>query len=171
MTFSTLLFANLIHIVWCFLLQFDTHKLQVLQNFLFFSWHRFFYPKLLVNIYHHVLGWHRQLVRDLLLNSFSYLFWNFLLIKVEILVEFKIIHVHSTDKVIYLISFRITEYAASDRLCRDIQSQIVLRNREPRLSTEYSKISSGIRFNLKQFSTNLEQLNSSLTQSAQIGSM
>lgn len=110
-------------------------------------------------------------MRDLLLNSFSYLFWNFLLIKVEILVEYKIIHVHSTDKVIYLISFRITEYAACDRLCRDIQSQIVLRNREPRLSTEYSKISSGIRFNLKQFSTNLEQLNSSLTQSAQIGSM
>lgn len=65
----------------------------------------------------------------------------------------------------------ITEYAACERLCRDIQSQIVLRNREPRLSIEYSKISSGIRFNLKQFSTNLEQLNSSLTQSAQKGSI
>lgn len=66
---------------------------------------------------------------------------------------------------------RITEYAACDRLCRDIQSQIVLRNREPRLSVEYSKISSGIRFNLKQFTTDLEQLSTSIAQSAQNGSM
>ncbi|XP_055315307.1 syntaxin-8 [Sitodiplosis mosellana] len=61
----------------------------------------------------------------------------------------------------------ITEYAACERLSRDIQTQIVLRNKEPRLSTEYSKISSGIRFNLKQFLTNLDQLNQTIQQSAQ----
>lgn len=66
---------------------------------------------------------------------------------------------------------RITEYDACERLSRDIQSQIVLRNREPRLSTEYSKISSGIRFNLKQFLTNLEQLNSTIAQASFQGSM
>ncbi|XP_031617107.1 syntaxin-8 [Contarinia nasturtii] len=61
----------------------------------------------------------------------------------------------------------ITEYAACERLSRDIQSQIVLRNQQPsRLSTEYSKISSGIRFNLKQFTTNLDQLNKTISHSA-----
>lgn len=70
-----------------------------------------------------------------------------------------------------LLFYRIPEYDACERLSRDIQSQIVLRNQQPRLSTEYSKISSGVRFNLKQFSTNLEQLNKTILQSVSDGSM
>lgn len=68
-------------------------------------------------------------------------------------------------------STRITEFDACERLSRDIQSQIVLRNREPRLSNEYSKISAGVRFKLKQFSTELQQLNANLSGASLRGSM
>lgn len=67
--------------------------------------------------------------------------------------------------------FRTTEFAACERLSRDIQSQIVTRNQQPRLSTEYSKISHTIRFKLKQFQTNLEQLNSTIAHAASQGSV
>lgn len=67
--------------------------------------------------------------------------------------------------------YRISEFDASERLSQEIQSQIVLRNREKQLSQEYSKISSGIRFKLKQFQTNISQLNQSLSQSANNGAM
>lgn len=68
-------------------------------------------------------------------------------------------------------SIRITEFDACERLSRDIQSQIVLRNREPRLSKEYSTISAGCRFKLKQFSTELQQLNNTLYEASSRGSM
>lgn len=72
---------------------------------------------------------------------------------------------------IWIRACRSTEYAACERLSREIQLQIVSRNQQPRLSNEYSKVSSTIRFSLKQFHTNLEQLNSTISQAARLGSM
>lgn len=68
-------------------------------------------------------------------------------------------------------SHRTTEYEACERLSRDIQSEIATRNRLPRLSTEYSKISSTIRFKLRQFQTQYKQLNSTIEDAAKRGSM
>jgi len=63
----------------------------------------------------------------------------------------------------------ITEHDACERLSRDIKSQIVSRNREARLSTEYTKLSGGIRFKLKQFTSQLEQLTKTLNESSAQG--
>ncbi|GAB0100243.1 syntaxin-8 [Sergentomyia squamirostris] len=65
----------------------------------------------------------------------------------------------------------ITEYDACERLSREIQSQIVLRNREQRLSDEYSRISGNVRVRLKQFSTELSALEQKLDQARRIHSL
>lgn len=57
---------------------------------------------------------------------------------------------------------RITEYESCERLSGDIQSKLVLRNREPKLSTEYTRISNDIRLRLKQYSTEVRELNTKL---------
>uniref|UniRef100_A0A1B0CP58 t-SNARE coiled-coil homology domain-containing protein n=1 Tax=Lutzomyia longipalpis TaxID=7200 RepID=A0A1B0CP58_LUTLO len=66
---------------------------------------------------------------------------------------------------------RITEYEACERLSREIQSQIVLRNREQRLSDEYSKLSGNVRMRLKQFSTELVSLEKKLEQTRRMDSL
>ncbi|XP_055689394.1 syntaxin-8 [Lutzomyia longipalpis] len=65
----------------------------------------------------------------------------------------------------------ITEYEACERLSREIQSQIVLRNREQRLSDEYSKLSGNVRMRLKQFSTELVSLEKKLEQTRRMDSL
>lgn len=77
----------------------------------------------------------------------------------------------NNEKLSPIYSFRLTEFDACERLSRDIQSQIVLRNRESRLSSEYLKISAGVRFKLKQFSTEVQQLNKNLSEASLRGSM
>lgn len=57
---------------------------------------------------------------------------------------------------------RITEHDACERLSREIQSQLVLRNRQQSLSNEYSIISGTVRVRLRQFSTELDDLNKKL---------
>lgn len=64
-----------------------------------------------------------------------------------------------------ILSTRLTEYEACERLSRDLQSQLVLRNREPKLSNEYSRLSATIRVRLNQFSSELDQLSKKLEQS------
>ena len=59
-------------------------------------------------------------------------------------------------------NLRITEYEALERLSRDVQNQIVLRNKEPKLSEAYGKLSATIRNRLKQFSKELNQLSSTI---------
>ncbi|XP_059609243.1 syntaxin-8 [Phlebotomus argentipes] len=65
----------------------------------------------------------------------------------------------------------ITEYEACERLSREIQSQIVLRNREQRLSDEYSRLSGSVRVRLKQFSTELASLETKLEQARRTRSL
>ncbi|XP_055708261.1 syntaxin-8 [Phlebotomus papatasi] len=65
----------------------------------------------------------------------------------------------------------ITEYEACERLSREIQSQIVLRNREKRLSDEYSKLSGNVRMRLKQFSNELGSLDTKLEQARRLGNL
>ncbi|XP_058460160.1 syntaxin-8 [Malaya genurostris] len=56
----------------------------------------------------------------------------------------------------------LTDLDACERLSNEIQSQLVSRNRENSLSREYSSISGQIRVRLKQFGSELEQLNKKL---------
>uniref|UniRef100_A0A1L8D9I7 Putative conserved plasma membrane protein n=1 Tax=Nyssomyia neivai TaxID=330878 RepID=A0A1L8D9I7_9DIPT len=65
----------------------------------------------------------------------------------------------------------ITEYEACERLSREIQSQIVLRNREQRLSDAYSRLSGNVRMRLKQFSTELGALEKKLDQTRRFDSL
>ncbi|XP_055608175.1 syntaxin-8 [Uranotaenia lowii] len=57
----------------------------------------------------------------------------------------------------------LSDLDACERLSNEIQSQLVARNREAHLSREYSSISGQARVRLKQFSSELEQLNKKLS--------
>ncbi|CAD7081809.1 unnamed protein product [Hermetia illucens] len=61
----------------------------------------------------------------------------------------------------------LTEYEACERLSHSIQSQLVQRDNQPKLSEEYYRISGKIRIQLKQFSTELGQLKAKLDFSSQ----
>ncbi|XP_055529478.1 syntaxin-8 [Wyeomyia smithii] len=56
----------------------------------------------------------------------------------------------------------LSDLDACERLSNEIQSQLVARNRENQLSREYSSISGHVRVRLKQFGSELEQLNKKL---------
>lgn len=56
----------------------------------------------------------------------------------------------------------LSDLDACERLSNDIQSQLVARNRQGILSREYSSISGQVRVRLKQFGTELEQLDKKL---------
>lgn len=58
---------------------------------------------------------------------------------------------------------RITEYDACARLSTDIQMQIVQRKTHPINSSEYARLSGGVRLRLKQFDGELGQLSKKLT--------
>lgn len=57
----------------------------------------------------------------------------------------------------------LSDLDACERLSNEIQSQLVARNREGQLSREYSSISGQLRVRLKQFGSELEQLNKKLS--------
>lgn len=56
----------------------------------------------------------------------------------------------------------LSDLDACERLSNEIQSQLVARNREGQLSRQYSSISGQVRVRLKQFGSELEQLNKKL---------
>lgn len=57
----------------------------------------------------------------------------------------------------------LSDLDACERLSNEIQSQLVARNREGQLSRQYSSISGQVRVRLKQFGSELEQLNKKLS--------
>lgn len=62
-----------------------------------------------------------------------------------------------------LTRVRLSDLDACERLSNEIQSQLVARNREGQLSRQYSSISGQVRVRLKQFGSELEQLNKKLS--------
>ncbi|KXJ78640.1 syntaxin-8-like [Aedes albopictus] len=56
----------------------------------------------------------------------------------------------------------LSDLDACERLSNEIQSHLVARNRQGQLSPEYSSISGQVRVRLKQFGSELEQLNKKL---------
>lgn len=57
----------------------------------------------------------------------------------------------------------LSDLDACERLSNEIQSRLVARNREGQLSRQYSSISGQVRVRLKQFGSELEQLNKKLS--------
>lgn len=67
--------------------------------------------------------------------------------------------------------FRIVEHDACEKLAREIMEQLTNRDREERSSKEYDALSGKIRIRLKQYSTEVTQLNDKLNLASYISSL
>ncbi|KAG8224196.1 hypothetical protein J437_LFUL002650 [Ladona fulva] len=60
----------------------------------------------------------------------------------------------------------INEYESCEKLYREIMEQLTARSRELKTSVEYARISSNVRFRMKQYSTEVQQLKDKLNQAS-----
>lgn len=69
------------------------------------------------------------------------------------------------------IFFRILEHDACEKLAREIMEQLTSRDREERSSKIYDALSGKIRIRLKQYSTEVKQLNEKLNLGSIVSSL